>query len=206
MRESMPALAGLRVLDLSEGVSGPYCTKLLAGLGAEVIKVEPPGGEPGRRAGPFPDDLPHAERSGRFLHLNTGKLGITLNVATVTGRTLLDALLPETDLLVLDGPLRRLHERDLDPAPMLARHHNLVVTAISPFGLTGPYQEFAGGEIVLFAVGGYMVLTGDPDRPPLKAYGNQVEYQAGLQAAVGSLVAIRARAAAGAGSVVDVAA
>jgi CoA:oxalate CoA-transferase len=200
------ALAGLRVIDLSERVSGPYCTKLLAGLGAEVIKVEPPGGEPGRRAGPFPNDLPHPERGGRFLHLNTGKLSITLDVDTTTGRRLLDRLLAGADLLVLDGPPRRLSDRRLDPATVAEGYPRLLITAISPFGRSGPYRDLAGPEIVLFALGGYLILTGDPDKPPIKAYGSQVEYQAGLQAAVGTLVALRALRRNGRASVVDVAA
>ncbi|MGH2602386.1 MAG: CoA transferase, partial [Dehalococcoidia bacterium] len=188
----MSALDGLRVIDLTAGVSGPYCTKLLAGLGAAVVKVEPPAGESGRRAGPFPGDQPHAERSGRFLHLNTGKLSVTLNVETATGRRLLDRLLADADVVVLDGPPRRLSERGLDPATLAQAHPHLIITAISPFGRSGPYRDFAAGEIVLYALGGYLILTGDPDKPPIKAYGSQVEYQAGLQAAVGTLVALRA--------------
>jgi crotonobetainyl-CoA:carnitine CoA-transferase CaiB-like acyl-CoA transferase len=217
------ALAGLRVVDLTEGVSGPYCTKLLAGLGAEVIKVEPPGGESGRHAGPFADLTPRppslagkgedaataGERSSpfprreggrevrflslRFLHLNTGKLGITLNVESATGRRLLDRLLADADVLVVDGPPLRLSERRLDQATLERDYPKLIVTAISPFGRSGPYRDFTASEIVLYAVGGYLVLTGDPNKPPIKAYGSQVEYQAGLQAAVGTLVALRAR-------------
>jgi len=188
----MSALHGLRVVDLTAGVSGPYCTKLLAGLGAEVVKIEPPGGEVGRRAGPFPGDRPHPERSGRFLHLNTGKLGVTLNVETSTGRRLLDRLLADADVVVLDGPPRRLSERALGPATLARAHPHLIITAISPFGRSGPYRDFAASEIVLYALGGYLILTGEPDKPPIKAYGSQIEYQTGLQAAVGTLVALRA--------------
>jgi len=188
----MTALAGLRVLDLTEEVSGPYCTKLLAGLGADVLKVEPPGGERGRRAGPFPGDIPNAEQSGRFLHLNTGKRSITLNVACASGRRLLDRLLADVDVLVLDGPPRRLSERGLDPASIHRTHPGVIITAISPFGRSGPYRDFAGGELVLYALGGYLILTGEREQPPIKAYGRQMEYQAGLQAAVGTLVAPRA--------------
>lgn len=211
MDEAPTALAGLRVVDLTEGVSGPYCTKLLAGLGAEVIKVEPPGGESGRRAAPFleggttPGDAGVGSAchpassclspfiSLRFLHLNTGKLGVTLNVDTPTGRRLLDRLLADADVLVVDGPPRRLSEQRLDQATLERDHPRLIVTAISPFGRNGPYRDFAATEIIVYALGGYLILTGDPDKPPIKAYGQQVEYQAGLQAAVGTLVALHAR-------------
>lgn len=202
----MTALSGLRVVDLTEGVSGPYCTKLLAGFGADVLKVEPPGGETGRRAGPFPDDEPHPERSGRFLHLNTGKRGVTLDVAAATGRRLLDRLLADADVLVLDGAPLRLSERGLDPDGLADAHQNLVITAISPFGRSGPYRDFSGSEIVLYAMGGYLTLTGDPDKPPIKAYGTQAEYQAGLHAALGTLLALRlSDTTAQRGQVVDVA-
>jgi crotonobetainyl-CoA:carnitine CoA-transferase CaiB-like acyl-CoA transferase len=208
----MGALDGLRVIDLSEDVSGPYCTKLLAGLGADVIKVEPPTGDGGRRAGPFPGDLPHRERSGRFLHLNTGKRSVTLDVATATGRRLLDRLLDRADVLVIEGSPPRWSALGLDATALAASHPRLIVTAISPFGRSGPYHDFVGGELVEYALGGYLTLTGDPDKPPIKAYDSQVELQAGLQAAVGTLAALRGRALAeasqadGAGpSVVDVA-
>src|SRR5260370_37506151 len=94
------ALDGVRVIDLSQGIAGPFCTKLLATCGADVIKVEPPEGDVSRRAGPFPGDVPDPERSGRFLHLNTGKKSVTLDLATGADRDRLRALLAGADLLV----------------------------------------------------------------------------------------------------------
>ena len=97
------ALAGLRVLEVAEGVCGPYCGKLLAALGAEVIKAEaPPEGDPSRRRGPFPGDIPHPERSGTFLYLNTGKKGITLNLADLQGRVLLSELARRVEVIIHD--------------------------------------------------------------------------------------------------------
>ena len=101
----MKALAGVKVVEYANFIAGPYCGKLLADLGAEVIKVEKPGvGDEARQHGPFPHDLPHAERSGLFLYLNTNKLGITLDVETNTGRKILKELLKETDILIEDNP------------------------------------------------------------------------------------------------------
>ncbi len=187
------ALAGLRVIDLSEEISGPYCTRLFAGLGAEVIKVERPGGDPGRRAGPFPGDVPHPERGGRHLHLDAGKLSITLDIRTRTGRRLLGRLLDGTDVLVHSLPPADQEPLALDGASLARTHPNLIVTAISHFGRTGSYRDFAGCELVDYALGGYLILTGDPDREPLKAYDHQVELHAGLHAAAGTLAALHGR-------------
>jgi len=102
---SEQALSHLKVLELCNFVCGPYCTKLLADLGAEVIKVEPPGvGDESRRRGPFLNDIPHPERSGLFLYLNTNKSGITLDIKTSKGRGILRELIKQTDILVEDNP------------------------------------------------------------------------------------------------------
>lgn len=185
-------------------MSGPYCTRLLAGLGADVIKVERPGGDPGRRAGPFPHDAPHQERGGRHLHLDSGKRGVTLDVYTPTGRRLLDRLLDSAGVLVESLPPDQKEARGLDGVALARTHPRLVVTSISHFGRSGSYRDFAGSELIDYALGGYLVLTGDPEREPLKAHDHQVELQAGLHAAVGTLAALRA--AGDGGSVVDVAA
>jgi crotonobetainyl-CoA:carnitine CoA-transferase CaiB-like acyl-CoA transferase len=100
-----PGLSHLKVLELCNLVTGPYCTKLLADLGAEVIKIEPPGiGDETRRRGPFLEDIPHPERSGLYLYLNTNKLGITLDVRTSTGQSILKELIGQTDIFVEDNP------------------------------------------------------------------------------------------------------
>ena len=94
------ALEGLRVVDLSQGIAGPYCTKLLADCGAEVIKVEPPEGDYARRLGPFPDDIPHHDRGGLFIHLNGNKKSVTLDAGSESGRVVLRRLLARSDVLV----------------------------------------------------------------------------------------------------------
>src|ERR671922_1348020 len=117
------ALAGLRVLEVAERVCGPYCGKLLASLGAEVIKAEaPPEGDPSRRRGPFPGDIPHPERSGTFLYLNTGKQGITLNLADPQGRVLLSDLARRVEVIIHDQTPARAAAWGLDARSLLARH------------------------------------------------------------------------------------
>lgn len=194
-------LARLRVIELGEGVPGPFCGKLLAGLGAEVIKIEPPGtGEPGRRVAPFPSDTPHHEHSGLFLHLNTRKKSITLDWRSATGYRLLKRLVEDADVLVENlGP-----GRSPDYADLAEANPRLVMTAISYFGMDGPYSRYQGSEIVAYALGGYMMLTGEPDREPLKSYGYLAEYHGGLQGALGTLLALRTRERSGLGQLVDV--
>lgn len=193
------ALAGVRVLELAEGVSGPYCGKLLAGLGADVIKVEPAGGDSTRRDGPFPGDQPHPERSGLFLHLNTGKRSI------VDGGNL-EGLLEGADVVILAKRPSELRAAGIDMDGWRKRYPQLVIASATTFGLEGPYAEFLGGELVAYALGGYAMLTGSPEREPLKAYGSLVQYQAGAQLALGVMAALLARDVTGEGQVVDCAA
>ncbi|MBI4233861.1 MAG: CoA transferase [Chloroflexi bacterium] len=189
------ALEGLRVLDLSTGVAGPFCTKLLADYGAAVVKVEPPGGgDPTRQAGPFPNDMPHPEKSGLFLHLNTSKRSVTLDISTPTGQALLKRLLPHFQVVVESFPPGTLAELGLAYAALSAQQPALVLTSISPFGQTGPYRDFPFTENTVFALGGGMYREGLAGREPLK-YGGQVgQYFAGALAAVPTLAAaLRAR-------------
>src|SRR5262245_5307313 len=137
------ALAGLRVLEVAERVCGPYCGKLLASLGAEVIKAEtPPEGDPSRRRGPFPGDIPHPERSGTFLYLNTGKKGITLNLAEPQGRVLLSDLARRVDVIIHDRMPARAVDWGLDATSLLEHNPDLIVAALTPFGSAGPYADY----------------------------------------------------------------
>ncbi|MER3421486.1 MAG: hypothetical protein C4290_13615, partial [Chloroflexota bacterium] len=200
------ALEGITVVELATGVSGPYCGKLFAGLGAEVIKVEPPGGDPTRRAGPFPGDVPHPEKSGLFLHLNTGKRSVVLDLARAPDRAQLEVLLARADVLILSHRPVELRALDLDLDDLQRRFPRLVIVDVTAFGLTGPYADYAGGELIVYALSGYMMLTGAPDREPIKAYGALVEYQAGAHAALGTMAALLARERDGRGQLVDVSA
>src|SRR5262245_21874282 len=149
------ALDGVRVLDLTQAISGPYCTRLLADFGADVIKVERPGGgDPARRDGPFAGDRPHSERSGLFLHLNANKRGITLNLKHPTGRAIARALAAGADLLVEGHPPGSLEGWGLGYAELRALNPRLVYVSVTSFGQTGPYRDDRSAEVVAYGIGG----------------------------------------------------
>jgi len=193
------ALQGIRVIEAGTGVGPGYCGRLLAGMGADVIKLEPPGGDTLRREGPFPGDVPDAERSGLFLHLNTGKRSVVAD-----GPDMLRRLLPGADVLLLAHSPAELRRAGIDLAATEQEFPTLVVANVSWFGLTGPYADYLGSELVAYALGGYALLTGSPDREPIKAYGSLVEYQAGAQAALGVMAALQERRSSGRGQLVNV--
>lgn len=193
----MTALSGLRVIDASEGVAGGYCTRLFAGLGADVIKVERPGtGDTLRRAGPFLHDLPHTETSALHLQLGAGKRSVTLDVNSPTGADVLLGLLARADVFVTNAA--RTGGR-LSAAALSERFPQLIVASVMPFGSAGPRAEWRGTDLVAHAMGGYLAMTGDPDREPVKPYGHQAEYQAGLHAALGVMAALASRERCGSG-------
>jgi len=202
------ALGHLRVVEIGDGVAAAYATKLLADLGAAVIKIEPPDrGDVTRTRGPFPGGVPHREKSGLFLYLNANKRGIALDVRTPAGQAVLDRLVARADLLVHDVHPTAMAAHGLDWARLAARHPALVMTSITPFGLTGPHASYRGADVVLWNAGGVATLNGEPghpELPPLKAFGDQSGFQAGLNAAIGSLGALFARLASGRGQHVEV--
>ncbi len=183
-------LSGLRVLDLTHGIAGPYCTKLLADFGADVIKVERPGtGDFARSLGPFPGDVPHLENSGIFLHLNTNKRSVVLDLKTRQGVEVVKDLAREADILVESfrpGVMERL---GLSYEVLSEINPDLVMTSLSNYGQTGPYRDYLASELTLFAMGGSMNRLGLPDRYPLMLTSNHVQYQAGNVAAMASLFA-----------------
>jgi crotonobetainyl-CoA:carnitine CoA-transferase CaiB-like acyl-CoA transferase len=194
----MTALSGVSVVDASGGVAGGYCTKLLAGLGAGVIKVERPGvGDTLRRAGPFLLDVPNVETSAMHLHLNAGKRSITLDIASPTAAALLHRLLEGADVFVVGDTAGQ--RTTLSASALGERLPQLVVASITPFGTTGPDAHWRAMDIVSHAAGGYLAMTGDPDRAPVKPYGHQAEYQAGLHAALGVVAALTSRERCGSG-------
>ncbi|MBI2866333.1 MAG: CoA transferase [Chloroflexi bacterium] len=198
------ALAGLRVLDLSNGIAGAYCAKLLADFGATVVKVEPPEGDPTRRDGPFPGAIPHPEKSGLFLYLNTNKQGITLDPETETGAALLRKLGQRAQVLVESFPPGYLDRLGLGYAALVQANPALVMTSVTYFGQTGPYREWKGCDLIAWALGGLMYMTGEADREPLRVGGSQAEYIAGLHAAVATMGAVLYQEASGLGQHLDV--
>jgi crotonobetainyl-CoA:carnitine CoA-transferase CaiB-like acyl-CoA transferase len=192
------ALAGLRVVELCGMISGPYCTKLLADLGAEVVKVEEPTrGDPTRRAGPFPQDVPHPERSGLFLYLNTNKLGVTLNAVAASGWRLLRELLRDADVLVEDLPPGRAEALGLSYEALATAYPELIVTSITPFGSSGPYRDWQAYHLNLYHGSGHSsFIYQDPrevGKGPVVAGGYIGEYDAGLSAALATLAAVLGR-------------
>lgn len=197
-------LEGIRVLELAEGVSGPYCGKLLADFGADVVKAEPAAGDVSRRMGPFPGDSEDPEQSALFLHLNTNKRGITLDPSTSEGRELVRRFASEFDV-VIDGHRPGVLEGwGIGYEALRGVNPRLVVTSITPFGQTGPYASYLGEEIVFYAMGGPMNSTGLEEREPVKLAGNVISYQCGNLAATATLAAVLVAEQSGEGSHVDV--
>ncbi len=199
-------LAGLRVVELGEGTAVAFCGRLLADAGADVLKVEPPGGDEARRHGPFVGGAPHPERSLPFLALNAGKRSLVLDAARPDDRDRLFALLRHADVLI-DGSERRAGSRwDLSPEVLHRLNPGLIAVAVSPFGWEGPYRDYRAEELTLYALGGLMYHIGAYDREPLKHGPAQAACLAGLNAAVGVVLALLARDHDGLGQEVDVSA
>ncbi len=206
---SEQALGELRVVECGHMVSAAYATKLMADLGADVIKIEPPGdGDPARTRGPFPGGTPHPERSGLFLYLNTNKRGVTLDLRQPDGQDLLRRLAGDADLLVHNFPPAQMAAHGIDVEALRAQNPRLIVTSITPFGMTGPHRDYAATDLTLWNAGGVAYLNGggpgSDDLPPLKAFGQQAEFQGGLNAALASLAALFARLQTGVGQHVTV--
>jgi len=203
------ALDGVKVLELCQMVAGPYCTKLLAGLGAEVVKIEKPGcGDEARKKPPFFHDIPDSEISGLFLYLNTSKLGITLDVGTAIGKKLFQKLINEVDILVDDNPPQTMEKLGLDYEHLKKINQRLIMTSITPFGQTGPYRNYKAYPLNAFQGGGegYLTPSGieNIDRPPLKAGNFLGEYNSGLNAAIATLAALYWRGTSGSGQRIDI--
>ena len=200
------ALGGLRVIELGQAVSGPYCAKLFADYGADVIKVEPPkDGDVARRWGPFPHDEPHSEKSGLFFFLNTNKRGVTLDVTTGRGRDVLLQLVRQADVLIENEPPGRLQRFGLD-FPVLSRANpDLVMISISPYGQTGPYSEWMGYDLNAFHVtGASSRYCGRPAEAPLEPGTFAADFFGATTAAAWGLAAVYGRQNAGGGQHLDV--
>lgn len=197
------ALDDLRVLDLSEGIAGPLAARLVGDFGGDVIKVEPLGGEIGRRTPPFFHDDPDPEKSLFYLMLNLNKRGVTLNLDTDEGVAILRRLAREVDVIVESFPPGYLAARGLDYASLEHENQGLVMTSITPFGQTGPYRNYKADEITAYATSGMMAISGTADREPLKHGGFPGQYESGMNGFLGTLVALFTRDLTGAGQQVD---
>lgn len=199
------ALDGINVLDLTHHIAGPYCTKLLADFGANVTKVERPGsGDPARSMPPFADDDPDPDKSLPFLYLNTNKRSITLDLASATGRKILQQLADRADLLVENFRPRTLPSFGMTYETLSETNPSLVMVSISNFGQNGPYRDYEATDIVEYALSGIQYIFGDNDREPLKHGFNQAQFKAGTDAASAALIALYSRAMTGTGQWVDI--
>jgi crotonobetainyl-CoA:carnitine CoA-transferase CaiB-like acyl-CoA transferase len=198
------ALGGATVLDLTSHIAGPYTTKLLADLGARVIKVERPGGDPARQLGPFLGDIPGPDRSATYQFLNTNKESIVADLKRPGGREVLRRLAAKADLVVTTAQPKVAEKLGLD-YETLGGLTKAPVLSITNFGQSGPYRDYRLSDTVLFAMGGEMWSHGLADREPLKLGGTAALLQCGAMGAIAALGAIHAWEVHGTGQQVDLA-
>lgn len=204
MKENSESLLGIyRVLDLADE-KGLYCGKLLADLGADVIKVEPPCGDKMRWRGPFFHDEVHQEKSLYFLHYNTNKRSVTLNLEMEDGRALFKELARKADVVLETLPPGYLGHLGLGYDDLREINPGLVMTSITPFGQTGPHKDLKASDLINIAMSSLMQCTGEPDGSPVRMGGEQSYHFASQYAAVGTLMALYHRAITGIGQHVDV--
>lgn len=201
----LPAtLDDLKVLDLSQGLAGPICAKILADFGADVIKVEPLAGDAARSMGPHFGNDRHPEKSLVFLLANLNKRGVRLDLEHPEGRELFRRMVATTDIIVESYPPGYLASLGLGYASLARDNPSLIVISITPFGQTGPYSAYENEEIVTYALSGIMSISGTADREPLKHGGMQSQYEGGLSGAFAALAALYGRDLHGEGQHVDV--
>tara|TARA_Y100000310_G_scaffold336564_1_gene421475 strand:+ start:2951 stop:4489 length:1539 start_codon:yes stop_codon:yes gene_type:complete len=204
------ALSDLKVVEYADFVSGPFCGKLMADLGADVIKIEAPSsGDTARNTGPFPNDIPHAERSGLFLYLNTNKRSVTLDPATPAGADIFRELIKTADVLIENMPPGSMQRLGLDYESLRKINPGLVMTSVTPFGQSGPYAKWKGNDLICTQMSGIAFHTpgggvDSDDKPPLKPGGRQSDFIAGSTAASATMFAVIARKELGVGQHVDV--
>ncbi len=198
-------LQGLRALDLTDR-EPQLCGRILADLGADVIRVERPGGDRSRHFGPFHDDAVHPERSLWWFFLNANKRGITLDLETADGIGLFKGLAKSADVVIESFPPGDMARRGLDYPALAAINPRIVLTSITPFGQTGPYQDYKASELVLNALGVFMFGNGAPDRPPLKPNYPLAGMTAAIAASSATMVAHYSCRKSGKGQHIDVSA
>ncbi len=204
------ALADLRVVEYADSISGSYCGKLMADLGADVIKIEAPSsGDAARKTGPFPDDILDAEQSGLFLYLNTNKRSVTLDPATRAGADIFRELVKTADVLIESTSPSTMAGLGLDYESLRQIIPRLVMTSVTPFGQSGPYSTWKGNDLICTHMSGLAFHTpmggvDSDEKPPLKPGSRQSDFIAGSTAACATMFAVMARKKLDAGQHVDV--
>ncbi|MEZ5815643.1 MAG: CoA transferase [Hyphomicrobiaceae bacterium] len=200
-------LAGLRVLELADE-KGQFCGKLMGDLGADVVKIEPPGGEAARRVGPFYEDIPDPNRSLSFWYYNTSKRGITLDLETADGRAMFGRLAAVADVILETREPGYLASLGLDYEALSYKNPGLVLCSLTPFGQTGPWRDYRSSDLLHMAAGGEMASCGYdeedvPGAPPIAPGGGNAWHMGGHFAYMGILAALVSRTVSGRGQHVD---
>ncbi len=200
------ALDGLKVVEFGSFISAPYCSKLMADLGAEVIKIEEPRvGEESRRFGPFPEDAPHPEKSGLFVYLNGNKYGVTLDLSTATGADIFKELVRDADVLIENQQPGVMQGLGLDYEDLVAINPGLVMTSVSVFGRSGPFKDYKGYDLTAWhGSGAAQRFTGEADREPLRGAWYHADHWGAVFASTATMLALAARDVIGEGQYVDV--
>ncbi len=198
-------LTGARVIDATTGIAGPYCGKMLADYGAEVIKLELPGApDSSREAGAFPDNVPHPEKSALFLHLNAGKKGITLDPSTRDGKRIFTRLAAQSHIVLESFRPGQMADWGISYDDLRRVRSDIVMTSVTPYGQSGPHKNYQFTELTIFAAGGGMHREGLPEREPLR-YGAEIaQYFSGTTAAAATMIALFGVAMSGEGDWIDI--
>lgn len=200
----MAVLDGIRLLDISQGIAGPFCTKFLASFGARVIKVEPLAGDPARQLAPLTDTAAGEAYSPFFLYLNTGKQSLAVDANSEAGQAVVGRLASGCDVVVTSFEAGR-YALDLSPAALAKAAPDALIVSVSPYGDDGPWADRRSNDLLAYAQSGWASLTGEPEGPPLKGSGYQASLQAGIAAAMTVLGGLLQRQRDGAGPIADVA-
>jgi crotonobetainyl-CoA:carnitine CoA-transferase CaiB-like acyl-CoA transferase len=200
--------SAIRIIECGGGVSAAFGAKMMADLGADVVKVELPDGDLTRQRGPFPADTPNPEKSGLFIYLNANKRGVVADLKRPEGRELLARLLEGADVLIHNVPPPDRGVHGLESGTLCARYPRLIVTSISMFGDTGPYANYKGYELTVSNAAGWAFLSPGastrPDLPPLKCFGSQCDFQGGTHAALTTIAAYMHRLKSGRGQAIEI--
>jgi len=196
-------LTGVRALDLTDE-KGHLCGKILADLGADVVKVEPPGGDPSRNIGPFYKDIPHPENSLFWWWTNLNKRAITLSLEAIDGKEIFRKLVHSVDLVIESFEPGYMDDLELGYQELEKINPGIIMTSITPFGQSGPYAHYKSTDLVGVSMGGMVRFIGELDRPPNRISAPQFHFLGGINGAVGSMVAYYHRELTGEGQYVDV--
>ena len=201
----MDAFSGLKIIELAQGIAGPFCGKLFAGLGADVVKIEPPAGDTSRTFGPFIPDIENkTEGSGAFLYLNTGKRSVTIDLESENGKNEVLGLIKEADILIDDLSAKYKKKNNLDFSDLSVSNPDLIQASVTPFGQYGPYSDYLSTDMIINAVSGELYIAGQPEREPLKKGGSLGAYHGGMHAFIGAVSSLMTRNRDGSGQSIDV--